>query len=266
MRSALRHTRDFVKDQLPSLWLRWHLMHRPKSAEIELSFLDRIVSKDDVTVDVGANLGLYTRALARLSRHVHAVEPSRDMAGFLRRTCAHNVTVHELAASDRPGAAQLVVPQGDNGPVHGLATIEPSSRPAAAAHAVAQVRTVRLDELVQDAVAFVKIDVEGHELVALRGATGLIARSQPAFLVEAEDRHRRSATASVFGFFAEHGYRGYYIKDDAVLPVEEFDVVLLQDVDALDANGGRRPGRHYINNFFFFPSHVDGAAMLESGS
>jgi len=27
-------------------------------------------------------------------------------------------------------------------------------------------------------------------------------------------------------------------------------------------DGGRRDGKYYINNFFFFPPHMDGEAML----
>ena len=102
---AIAQTKTVLKDAFPSLWLRWHLMHRPKSAEVELSFLDRIVRPDAVTVDVGANCGLYTRELARLSRTVHAFEPSRQMATLLRRTSAANVQVHEIALSDRAGEA-----------------------------------------------------------------------------------------------------------------------------------------------------------------
>ena len=73
---AIAQTKTVLKDAFPSLWLRWHLMHRPASAEIELSFLDRIVRRDAVTVDVGANCGLYTRALAGLSRTVQSLAVS----------------------------------------------------------------------------------------------------------------------------------------------------------------------------------------------
>ena len=51
-----------------------------------MSALERIMSLGGVSVDVGANWGLYTRELARLSRQVHAFEPSHDMAVLLRRT------------------------------------------------------------------------------------------------------------------------------------------------------------------------------------
>src|SRR3989442_15739851 len=73
--NATRHAKNLLKDAFPSIWLQWHLMHRPKSAERELSYLGKVVSPDAVTVDVGANCGLYTRRLARLSRRVCTLLP-----------------------------------------------------------------------------------------------------------------------------------------------------------------------------------------------
>src|SRR3989442_3083936 len=90
--NATRHAKNLLKDAFPSIWLQWHLMHRPKSAERELSYLGKVVSPDAVTVDVGANCGLYTRRLARLSRRVHALLPPPPVASALWRTTAFDVS------------------------------------------------------------------------------------------------------------------------------------------------------------------------------
>ena len=107
------------------------------------------------------------------------------MARLLRRTSARNVSVHEIALSDHDGHAELFIPQGDDGPVYGLASLE--------ARADLPVRLVsshvpiaRLDAVIDQDVAFVKIDVEGHELNVLNGTVELLERCQPVFLVEAE--------------------------------------------------------------------------------
>jgi 16S rRNA A1518/A1519 N6-dimethyltransferase RsmA/KsgA/DIM1 with predicted DNA glycosylase/AP lyase activity len=99
--NATQRAKVLLKDAFPSIWLRWHLMHHPKTAEQELHYLDRIVPEGAVTVDVGANCGLYTRKLAQLSRRVYAFEPSHPMADLLRRTSAANVSVHEILRPDR---------------------------------------------------------------------------------------------------------------------------------------------------------------------
>jgi FkbM family methyltransferase len=249
-----------LKEAFPGLWLEWHFLRRPRSAEVELGYLKNIIPRDAVTVDVGANRGLYTRELARCSRHVHAFEPARQMADLLRRTSAPNVEIHEVAVSDRDGVATLSVPLNGDEAVHSLASIE--QRHDGSSSVAERVQTVRLDCAVKDDVAFVKIDVEGHELRALNGATGLIERSSPVFLVEAEERHCPAATASVFEFFAERSYQGFFILNGDARPVCEFDAGAMQDADSLLADGGRKDGRCYVNNFFFFPAGMDGRAAL----
>ena len=259
-------TKRAVKEAFPQLWLRWHFSRRPKSAERELLYLHKIIGANSITVDVGANCGLYTRELAKISNRVHAFEPSHEMASLLRRTSASNTVVHEMACSDRAGHTALVIPDGDHGPVYGLASLERLGNvdaPEASCHS-RPVRTARLDSMVEDDVAFVKVDVEGHELRVLYGASGLIDRCQPIFLVEAEDRHRDKATSSVFDFFKERAYHGFYLEDDRVHPIEEFDPIRLQNASALLSDGGRKDGRSYVNNFFFFPSRMNGQVILQN--
>jgi len=261
--NAKQQVKELVKDAFPSIWLQWHFMKRPKSAERELCYLDKLIPGDAVTVDVGANCGLYTRRLARLSRQVHAFEPSQQMARLLRRTSARNVSVHEIALSDHDGDAELFIPQGDDGLVYGLASLEARADPSAKTVS-AQVPIARLDAVINQDVAFVKIDVEGHELNVLNGAVELLERCQPVFLVEAEDRHRAEATRSVFEFFRDKSYRGFFLKNNDVIGVEQFDSRRLQDADALRPDGGRKDGQCYVNNFFFFPRHLDGESILSS--
>lgn len=257
---TVRLAKSAFKDAFPTIWLEWHFLRRPKSAEVELGYLKNLVPKNAVTIDVGANRGLYTRELARISSCVHAFEPTREMADLLRRTSAANVQVHEVAASDQDGTAMLSVPLDGSDAVHSLASIEP--RHGARSCTTVEVKTARLDGMIKDDVAFIKIDVEGHELAVLRGTTGLIEKSRPIFLVEAEERHADGTTASVFEFFSSRGYRGFFVMGGEVTPVSEFDPRRLQDADALLPNGGRKEGRFYINNFFFFPPHLDGMAAL----
>lgn len=246
----------------PSLWVRWRLRNRPRSAERELSLLKNIVSPTDTVVDIGANLGLYTRTLAGLSKRVHAFEPSPAMAAMLRRTSASNVVVHETALSDSDGSASLRIPRAGDHLTYSLASLEPD---AIADQDVLTTEVVRerLDSAIQEAVTFVKVDVEGHELSALHGATGLIDRCRPVFLVEAENRHRQNATQSIFAFFRNFDYDGFYLRNDAVMDVDSFDPTVDQDDSVLLSDGGRAEGRHYINNFFFVPIEQDGRRMLE---
>ncbi len=178
------------------------------------------------------------------------------MARLLRRTSARNVSVHEIALSDHDGDAELlVIPQGDDGAVvYGLASLEARADPSARLVS-AHVPIARLDAVIDQDVAFVKIDVEGHELNVLNGAVELLERCQPVFLVEAEDRHRAEATRSVFEFFRSKSYRGFFLKDNDVIGVEQFDSERLQDADArCDRTAAARTGSSTSTTSFSSPS------------
>ncbi len=257
--------RDAFRQRAPSLWVRWHLARCADSIEPEVALLKHIVPRGGVAVDIGANLGLYTRELARLADAVHAVEPSHEMARLLRRTSPANVVVHEMALSDRHGAARLRIPQREDGLIHSLASIEPDDEHAMGPCQSIDVASARLDSLVAGHVTFMKIDVEGHELKVLQGASGVLDRSHPIVLVEAEERHRPGAVQSIDDFFRSRGYTGHFLQGHQVAGLDEFDAALHQDTGALNADGSRKRGRHYVNNFFFFPSPLDGRERLRAG-
>jgi FkbM family methyltransferase len=261
-RSAIAtHLKQTATVMFPSLWVRWRLMHRAQSAEIELTLLKNIVGRGDTTVDVGANLGLYTRTLAKLSAMVHAFEPSRGVATILRRTSHRNVVVHEVALSDSDGYAELHIPRDGAHLTHSLASLEPDA--VAGQDVIAStVPRARLDSVIHADVTFVKVDVEGHELNVLEGAHGLIDRCRPVFLVESEERHRKGATAALFAFFRAKDYEGFFLRGRDVFDIDAFDPRVDQDVSVLQSNGGRADGRHYTNNFFFFPSERRGRDVL----
>jgi FkbM family methyltransferase len=184
------------------------------------------------------------------------------MADLLRRTSAPNVRVHEIALSDHSGDAELFIPQEDEQPIYGLASLEPGLALSARQVISMKVPTARLDTVVRHDVDFVKIDVEGHELNVLNGSVELLEHCQPVFLVEAEERHRQQATRSIFEFFESRSYRGFFLKDGQALPVDQFRSVDFQDANVLLPDGGRKSGQSYINNFFFFPRHMDGESIL----
>src|ERR1700737_2002160 len=215
-------------------------------------------------LDVGVPSSAEIAALKTTDSPAAAFEPSHEMADLLRRTSAPNVSVHEIALSDQTGNAELFIPQDDQEPIYGLASLEPRLGSSNKRVVSISVPTARLDAIVHQDVAFVKIDVEGHELNVLNGSVELLEHSQPVFLVEAEDRHRVQATRSIFEFFERKSYRGFFLKEGSAVPIDQFRPADLQDANALLPDGGRKSGQSYVNNFFFFPQHLDGESILNS--
>jgi FkbM family methyltransferase len=214
--------------------------------EPELRLLPRLCRRDEAALDVGANYGVYTWHLRRSAAEVVAFEPQPVAAAFLRRAFGSRVRIEEVALSDEAGEVVLRVP--NDRMLDGCATIEPSNALADIATSAVRVPRRRLDDYGFGRVGLIKIDVEGHELAVMRGGAELIARDRPSLVVEAEDRHRPGALSSVYGHLRAVGYRGLFLRDGRLLPLEELAF------GAGDGLGARAAARG-INNFIFIGRH-----------
>jgi FkbM family methyltransferase len=117
------------------------------------------------------------------ARPIMAFEPEPATFDVLRRNIElnglQNATVSNLACGDSDGI--IYFHAGPNG-----YTLLPDRHHFSEEdEGVIQVRCQKLDSIVQDRrVAFIKMDVEGHEWHALRGAAEIIKRDRPALLIE----------------------------------------------------------------------------------
>lgn len=129
-----------------------------------------------VAMDIGANAGIYSLAAAAANRdiQVHAFEPTPEIAERLRRGVQINglqeaIAVHECAISDHAGTAALRRWRGEGDANEGMNFI-------VEAHGddPETVTTISIDEfrkqLGLDFIDLMKMDIQGHEATALRGA------------------------------------------------------------------------------------------------
>lgn len=146
--------------------------------DVQRLFGERI-RPGSVVWDVGANAGFFTLLAAKLagpSGSVYAFEPLPRNLDHLRRHLAlndvRNVHVVPLAVSDRAGTARFAI--GESPAMGGLAT-----------HGDFEVQTTTLDEMSATipAPAFIKMDIEGGEHAALRGAASLLRDAAPVILL-----------------------------------------------------------------------------------
>ncbi len=149
------------------------------------ALLRRELRSGDVFLDVGANLGFFTMLAAHLvgpTGQVVAVEPMDKNLQLvylgLERNAFHNVEVFPFGASDRSGVVAIIT---DPNTSNALVQSAPSSKKISV-HA--PVRT--LDWMCRDLdrLDVVKMDIEGHELFAWRGARELFERFKPRIATE----------------------------------------------------------------------------------
>lgn len=220
----------------------------------EINLLPLFVRAGETVCDIGANHGLFTFFLLRQHVRVLAFEPNPRMvrilnARFPAAIRRGDLRLFDTALSDEDGQATLHVPKGFSA----LGTLDGALEKMDGSEMEdISVPLRRLDAVVREPVSFIKLDVEGHEERVLRGAEHLLRAYQPTLLIEAEERHRPGAVASVQSFLAPLGYRGAYFEDGRIRPLSSFDPARHQRLDALNASGTRvRSGQVYINNFVF---------------
>jgi FkbM family methyltransferase len=234
----------FVKRTSPRLW---HLLVSKRFADREIDIIDRFIDRDRAVLDVGVDVGIYTRHFAKFSRSVIAFEANPHVATEAARFLGPSATIHCVALSSTNGVGQLRIPLQAGKPTTSLGTVAAANSLGNAAFSTIEVPLRQLDDFALPSVGFIKIDVEGHEEDVLLGAQSLIARDRPSFMVEIEERHNPGSIERVTRFFQSRGYCGFF-----------FDGSALRAIKLLDPNVHQSPNRKpYINNFFFCPKEFD---------
>ena len=170
--------------------------------EPELQHLEALCPAGRVAIDVGANIGLFSYRLARLSRKVYAFEINDELLTDLVAYNPGNIEIVTTGLSSSEGEATLYIPVSNNLPLTGWASLSPNNYPEADAELTKSVRVSPLDAYSLRDVSFTKIDVEGHETDVLKGAINTISINRPVVLVEIKERNR----SWVLSFFKDLNY------------------------------------------------------------
>ncbi len=229
----------------PDLYARYLENKNLKNGERELSLLPELVPRGRVAIDVGANKGVYTRALARLASHVHAFEPNPKAVRWLQRALPDNVSVHTIALSDKDGHQDLYVPRRGRGYSNQMSSLRPAR--AEEPHGKISVETRTLDACAFSNVGFIKIDVEGYESQVLAGARGTIAHFKPVMLIELEERHTGRNIEDLIADVTALGYSAHFADEGSVI----------KPIAAFNPDAQHRAPAHksdYVFNFIFRPT------------
>jgi len=135
-----------------------------------------------IFVDVGANVGSWTRYLAPNYEQVHAIEPNPDALPELKANLPDNVFIHEVAAWHCEETVRFTQFARS---VHLSSFFEEEGIDTGPKRGSIELPGCRIDSLqISGPVDFLKIDTEGAEVKCLAGAEQLIARDRPWLLVE----------------------------------------------------------------------------------
>ena len=218
------------------IYIRLGLGRRSEATEY-VWLLPQLVRPGDVCIDIGANLGYYSRPLSRLAGsagHIYAVEPVPVIGGVLRhnlRRCK-NVDILPYALGSRNCSITMtndsVLTDGYFGTGRNRVDDSAAVREAGAATFEAEMR--RGSELFGglERIDFIKCDIEGYELNVMRELRPLLERHRPTVLIETGGGNRQQ----IIALFAELGYRGMTLDRGRLVPLapgSTKEIVFLHD-------------------------------------
>lgn len=185
--------------------------------------LPELVRAGDTAIDIGANLGYYSRTLARLtgpSGKVYAVEPVPPILEVLRhnlRRCRNvEILPYALGTEDKP-----ITMANDSARQTGYFGTGQNFVNDAGQHAAveftAQMR--RGSELfgALEKLDFIKCDIEGYEVVVMSQIRPVIERHHPIVLIETGDEKR----PQIIALFTAMGYTGYTLEHGQEIPLSD---------------------------------------------
>lgn len=255
-------TKNAIRAILPDKYLMQRYVRKQlKKGEPELRIVPLLCCRSEISIDVGANYGVYSFLFSLHSDHVIAVEPHPRLADRLKRLLPPSVNVLNIAASNEDGVSELHIPTVDGTEIHSRSSLEADVNREMVNRTV-RVEKRRLDRLPLGGrlVAVIKIDVEGHELNALQGLADILEKSKPTIIVESEARHHAGAPYDVFDFLETFGYQAYFVYRGKLWPKSEFSVEKFQAAFAAkEVFNERSPD--YVNNFIFV--HPSRRAVLD---
>jgi FkbM family methyltransferase len=162
-------------DSFHSMWIMYNYIVDWE----EFNLIARVIRPEDHVCDIGANMGYYTIWMSKFINaplHIHSFEPDtinyeRLIKNLRINNLETNISVNKVAVTDVSGVIRFTT--GLDGENH----ISINDQGMAL-----QVDAVSLDDYAKrhniESFAYVKIDVEGFELLVLKGALNLLSEKK----------------------------------------------------------------------------------------
>jgi len=190
--------------------------------EPELRVVRDLVKPGNSVIDIGANVGIYTKTLSELvgpDGRVYSIEPFPPTFEILcyniTKLHLNNVELINVAISDSEGIVTMALPYDSSGTeTHYRASIVTEQADESKKEQT-RVQAITIDSRflsASDKISFIKCDVEGHEWACIKGATRFLTKSNAAWLIEVsgEPDNEDSAANNVFKILQDHGYFAWW--------------------------------------------------------
>ena len=243
----LRDLSNILRQDLKFKYIPFKLYYKYRSYKYakkitpELNLIKDLTDQNKVSLDIGANLGLFTFFIQKYSKFVYAFEPNPYPLRYLYSLVGKNVKVIPIAISELESEVILNIPKKPKGWSSNGASLKNTSE----FDIKYKVDAKTIDSLKIKNIEFIKIDVEGNEMSVLKGATNTLLTQKPNLLVENESIHQKDPY-EIFKHLANYDYFAFYaLKKNKITKVKKnFELEKLQLNPELKRYG-------YVQNFIF---------------
>lgn len=167
---------------------------------------------DDIW-DIGANVGVFTFAAASASRtgSIYAFEPDTFLNELIKKSITlnglKNIHVIPIALSDKNGFAEFnIAEQGRASNSLAIAQSRTHATDARSKYIVPTLTGCNISQKLNSIPSLIKIDVEGAEILVLKGLKNLLSKHHPTLFIELDTDTVSSAVEmlSKFGYDTSH--------------------------------------------------------------
>lgn len=162
-----------------------------------------------LALDVGANIGIFSRHFAEKFEEVWAIEPLQANIECLEKNVPSNVLIKQFAIGDK--TAKRTIYQTPNS-LGGAFISDDDGVPTPSMtlndKLKVEVDMVTIDSFELRTVGLIKLDIQGSEVIAIKGAEETLRRCRPVVLIEEKPlggptgsvTHIHEATALLLSF------------------------------------------------------------------
>jgi len=211
----------------------------------EMFHVSKLLKSKRRFLDIGANVGIYSYYFKSSFKNIIAFEPLKEISYRLKSIESKSLRVCNIALSNKIGECKFYIPV-----INGkIVTSEASLEERDGEYITRSVEVNKVDTYDFNDVDLIKIDVEGHEMHVIEGASKVIKKNMPILIIEIEQRHIKNKIEEVFQYILNLNYSGFFIEKGELTPINKFNYQIHQKPFLENVMV-----KKYINNFIFIPN------------
>jgi FkbM family methyltransferase len=205
-------------------WIQQHIYFLGYFDPMGIRFINNQLYEGEVFIDIGANVGAYSLVASRLvgrSGKVIAFEPVGTIFQRLSENISlnriTNIVAEKRAVLDKNGMTDIYISDKQN---MGMSSIFHFNSESGKSGKSEKVEAVSLDDYIEERdisrINLIKIDIEGSEMLAIKGMQSILERFHPKILIELKEETFTNSgyqAKDIIDFLAKAGYNKFIIDE-----------------------------------------------------